>query len=461
MNALFKDHYEDLFEIINCIKVGIYITDGKGNTILLNDESCKTGSLTREEVMGKNMKELEEMGFVQESVTLKALETGEETVLVQKLGDGGEVFVTGKPFYRKNKIEYVVCTERDITEMSMLRELLKEKEEREKKYVREVEYLKNRNISMSGDIITEDFAMKRIVEKALRAAKHDATILLTGESGTGKEVFANFIYKNSSRIGKPFIKINCAAIPENLLESEFFGYEKGAFTGADKEGKIGIFELANGGTLFLDEIADLPIHMQSKLLRALQEHEIMRVGGQKPIPLDIRIIAATNVNLKKAIEKGNFREDLYYRLNIMPIDIIPLRERKADIEKLTNHFIEIYSKEYKVKKMMTKDAIAALKKHDWPGNIRELKNVIERLIISFDGVEITKFQVNSLLYPNQEEEADLHIDEGQSLQNLMDNYEKQILAHMLQKYSRAAEITRVLGVNKSTLSRRLDKYNLK
>ncbi|MBR0598902.1 sigma-54 interaction domain-containing protein [Sinanaerobacter chloroacetimidivorans] len=460
-NGLFQNHYEELSEILNCIKVGIYITDGKGNTILLNDESCKTGGLTRDEVVGKNMRELEEMGFIKESCVLRTLNSGAEENMIQNLGDGGEIFVTGVPCCRNHKIEYVVCTERDITEMSILKDLLKEKEEREEKYEKEILYLRNKSLEMSGNIITEDQKMKYIVENALRAARHDTTILLTGESGTGKEVFANLIYKNSSRVGKPFIKINCAAIPENLLESEFFGYDKGAFTGADKDGKMGIFELADGGTLFLDEIGELPTHLQSKLLRCLQEKEIMRIGGQKSIPVDVRIIAATNANLKNAIEKGTFREDLYYRLNILPIELIPLRERKGDIEKLTYHFMDKYTKKYIVEKKITNEAIQALKKYHWPGNVRELENVIERIIISFDGIEITKFQVNRLLYGDSDNPKKIKILEGATYKQLMEEYERQILKEMMKKYKKASLISKKLDINKSTLSRRLAKYNIR
>lgn len=460
-NVLFKDHYEELFELINCIKVGIYITDGKGNTILLNDESCKTGGLTREEVMGKNMRELEEMGFVKESISLKTLFSGQEENIIQDLGDGGQVFVTGCPFYRNGKIEFIVCTERDITEMAILKEILHEKEVKEQKYETEIEYLRNRNLKMLGDIITDDQNMRNIVDKALRVAKHDATILLTGESGTGKEIFANMIYENSSRVGMPFVKINCAAIPENLLESEFFGYEKGAFTGADKNGKMGFFELADGGTLFLDEIGELPIHMQSKILRALQEKEVIRIGGQKLIPVNVRIIAATNINLKQSIEKGMFREDLYYRLNVMPLAIPALRERKNDIEKLTYHFIKKYSTIYKTKKIITNDALNTLKQHTWPGNVRELENIIERIFITFDGEEITKFQVNRLIFGEADNLKKIKIIKDLTYKQMMEEYECQLLKEMIEKYQKASIVSKELKINKSTLSRRLAKYKIR
>lgn len=456
-----KANFKELLDILNCLKVGVYITDGQGNTLFLNDESCKTGGLTRNQVLGKNMRELEQMGFVENSVTLKTLESGKEEVIIQGLGDGDKVFVSGVPLYSDEEIDVVICTERDISETITLHKLLEEKDEKNKKIREEVEYLKQRNIIMWGNLIAEDECSKQLAEKAMRIAKLDATILLTGESGTGKEVYANFIYQNSQRVGKPFIKVNCAAIPENLMESELFGYEGGAFTGSDKHGKMGLFEMADHGTLFLDEIGELPVHLQSKLLRVLQEREIMRVGGSKTIPLDIRLITATNIDFKTAIEEGTFRGDLYYRLNIMPIEIPPLKGRKKDIRALTDYFIQNFNKQYKLKKTITDEAVEVLQNFEWPGNIRELENVIERIMISFDGETITKFQVERAigvqiqLSPETED-----ITGGKSMAQLIDEYERHVLEKMMEKYGKASHVARALSMNKSTLSRRLKKHGL-
>ncbi len=446
---------------MNCLKVGVYIADGKGNTLCLNDESCKTGGLTREEVLGKNMRDLEDMGFVADSITLRTLESGQEEEMIQNLGDGGKIYVTGTPLYNGDKIDLVISTERDITETLTLRELLKERDNDHIKIKEEIEYLKRQNITMWGNIIAEDEETRQLAEKAMRIAGLDATVLLTGESGTGKEVFANFIYQNSKRVGKPFIKVNCAAIPENLMESELFGYEGGAFTGADKKGKMGLFEMANTGTLFLDEIGELPIHLQSKLLRVLQEREIMRVGGAETIPLDIRLIAATNMDLKKAIEEGVFRGDLYYRLNIMPLELLPLRGRKRDIRALALYFVEQFNKEYRLNKGITEEAIFALQNFDWPGNIRELENIMERIMISFDGDRITRFQVERAIgMPMETSVVRSSNIEDKSMIQLLEEYEKYILETMMGKHKRASDVARALKMNKSTLSRRLKKYDL-
>ncbi|MCI9597117.1 MAG: sigma 54-interacting transcriptional regulator [Firmicutes bacterium] len=456
-----KNNYREILDILNCLKVGVYIADGKGNTLCLNDESCKTGGLTREEVLGKNMRDLEDMGFVADSITLRTLESGQEEEMIQNLGDGGKIYVTGTPLYNGDKIDLVISTERDITETLTLRELLKERDNDHIKIKEEIEYLKRQNITMWGNIIAEDEETRQLAEKAMRIAGLDATVLLTGESGTGKEVFANFIYQNSKRVGKPFIKVNCAAIPENLMESELFGYEGGAFTGADKKGKMGLFEMANTGTLFLDEIGELPIHLQSKLLRVLQEREIMRVGGAETIPLDIRLIAATNMDLKKAIEEGVFRGDLYYRLNIMPLELLPLRGRKRDIRALALYFVEQFNKEYRLNKGITEEAIFALQNFDWPGNIRELENIMERIMISFDGDRITRFQVERAIgMPMETSVVRSSNIEDKSMTQLLEEYEKYILETMMGKHKRASDVARALKMNKSTLSRRLKKYDL-
>lgn len=454
--------YSEMLELLNAVKVGIYIADGNGNTVLVNDESCRTGGLTREEVVGRNMKELEELGFVKESITLKTLESKKEEQMIQDLGDGGKIFVTSQPIFVDNEIQYVICTERDITEMETLKDVLKEKEMTTEKYADEIEYLKNRSISMLGNVVANNLQSRLAIERALRVANMDTTVLLTGESGTGKEVFSNLIYKNSKRVGKPFIKVSCAAIPENLLESEMFGYEKGAFTGADTNGHRGFFELANTGTIFLDEIGEIPIHLQSKLLRVLQEREVVRIGGHSPIPLDIRLIAATKVNLVEAVENGNFREDLYYRLNVMQIEIPPLRKRKQDIGALAESFVTALNGRYKLNKILSHGAIEALEKYDWPGNVRELQNVIERSVISFDGKEINKFQIERLLYPKGLKSyiPVTEILDGDKFVDLVENYEKSILEEMLSKYKTASNAARALGMSKSTISRKLKKYNL-
>ncbi|MDD4592291.1 MAG: sigma 54-interacting transcriptional regulator [Parabacteroides sp.] len=461
--TFFLDHQEEILALLNSLKVGVYITDGEGNTLLVNDESCRTGGLSREEVMGKNMHELEQSGFVKKSITLKTLASQKGETMLQDLGDGGVVYTTSYPIFKEGKIDLVVTTERDITEMEHLRKLLKEKEQDTERYAEEIEYLIKSNMALTGDLIAIDVESQKLVKSVLRVAKLDTTVLILGESGTGKEVVANLIYKNSSRVGKPFIKVSCAAISENLIESEFFGYVKGAFTGADVAGKRGFFELANSGTIFLDEIGEIPLHLQSKFLRVMQEREVMRVGGSTPIPLDIRVLAATKIDLRDAVEKGTFREDLYYRLNVVPIEIKPLRTRKQDIGALAEHFVKEGNKRYRLNKHLTLEAIESLEKYSWPGNVRELKNVIERCVISFDGNEITRFQVERILYPKVDTD-DVFKNEKDSVLNLkqrLEEYERMIIHDALKKYKNASHVAKALKIDKATLSRRITKYKLK
>lgn len=456
-----ESNYQDLLEIINSIKVGIFVTDGEGNTLLVNDVCCRSGGMGREEIEGKNVDVLVKEGLMEESVTRKAINSRKIENLRQTQGDGSVVFSTATPVFSNGDIEYVITTERDITELETVKGVLSEKEENTGKLLEEIEYLKEQRICSENDIIAEDDASLETVEKALNVAKHDMTILLQGESGVGKEVYADLIYKNSMRSKKPFIKVNCAAIPENLMESEMFGYVGGAFSGAEKNGKIGWFELADGGTLFLDEIGDMPLSLQPKLLRALQEKEIYRVGGTKAIPVDIRLIASTNVPLEEAVENGTFRGDLYYRINVMPIEILPLRKRKKDIKPLTQFYIQQFNSKYKTEKTITAMAIKKLEEYKWPGNVRELRNIIERCMVSFKGNEINQFQIERILYPHSKRQNMVENDEMLSLEQMLENYERQIISEYMGKYKSVSKVAEALLMNRTTLFRRMKKYDLK
>jgi PAS domain S-box-containing protein len=459
MKKLSKYNLEFIQELINCIKVGIFITDSKGNVVLLNDESEKTGGLSKDELSGNNMQELIDIGYVIDSSVIKVLESGEEEYIIQELGAGGELYITGVPWRRDDNLFAVVCTERDITETMRLRELLAEQEKKTERIASELEYLRSFQVNFAKDIISKSNSMKNIVEMAMRVAKRDATVMLKGESGTGKELIANLIHKNSPRKDGAFVKINCAAIPDNLLESELFGYEKGAFTGADSNGKIGLFELADNGTLFLDEIGELAMPLQSKLLRALQEKEFMRVGGNKNIKVDVRIITATNVDLLKAVEERTFREDLYYRLNIIPLDIPPLRRRKEDIESLAQYFVNLFNEEYNLGKVFEVGAIEELKKYSWPGNVRELRNIIERIMISFDGDEITKFQIDRQLNTSRGDNCIVTKTNG-TLDEQIEEFEKNLITNLMTKHRNGSIVAKILGIDKSTISRKIKKYNI-
>ncbi len=313
------------------------------------------------------------------------------------------------------------------------------------------------------DIIGESKPLKETISIAKSISKTEASIMILGESGTGKELFARAIHLNSNRANGPFVAVNCSAVPETLLESEFFGYDKGAFTGANKTGKQGLFELATGGSIFLDEIGDLPTHLQAKILRAIQEKCIRRIGGEKEIPIDVRIISATHRNLSKMVIEKTFREDLYYRLNVIPVNIPPLRERKEDILLLVRHFIKVLREnEGKSNIKITDNAINELKKYSWPGNVRELQNVIERaLIFAEDTIDVEHLLINTkpthnLIESLIQNEDDVNLPV--KLPVLLEKIEYDYIIKAKEKFKSSREIAKALGISHTTVINRIKKY---
>jgi PAS domain S-box-containing protein len=314
----YKELQQEYKAIFESSYDGITVTDGQGITLRINPAGERIEGVTSKDVEGKPLQELVQQGIYSESATLRALEKKETVTILQKVPSGKEIIVTGTPIFKDDEIIRVITNSRDITELNDLKRELTEAHQLAEKYQSELKHLRLKQIKMK-DIVIHSPKMKKILTLANHIASVDSTVLIEGESGVGKGVLNKFIYNNSKRKNGPFIKIDCGSIPETLLESELFGYEKGAFTGARKEGKIGLIELANGGTLFLDEIGEVPLNLQVKLLRVLQDREIVRIGGKNSISVDIRIIAATNRNLATMVKERTFREDLYYRLNVVPI----------------------------------------------------------------------------------------------------------------------------------------------
>ena len=319
--------------------------------------------------------------------------------------------------------------------------------------------LKN-SIEDENIIIGESESLKRVLETAKRVAVTESRILITGENGTGKELIAKEIHKFSKRKDKPFIEVNCAAIPNELIESELFGHEKGAFTGAANK-RIGKFELAHGGTLFLDEIGDMSLNAQAKVLKAIEEGKIERVGGTETIDVDVRLISATNKDLQKEISEGNFREDLFHRLNVIPLNIPPLRERKNDIELLINHFNKRISRKYNfTEKKFSKEAVELLKDQKWSGNVRELKNIIERILIMLPDEQIDKSDIVKLIPTSNGNDSEI-FDISNSFQEFKEKAEKMFIQKQLElnewNISKTAE---VLGIQRSHLYGKMKKYNI-
>ena len=345
-NDITEDAKQYVKAIIECIDDGIWITDGQGNVIEVNTQAL--GCQKREDIIGKNMKDLVEAGIYYTSVTLKVLKEKKKATIVQH--EETEMIVTGIPYMENGKIQMVVSCEREVKELEIMKEQLQINKEKMDRYESELAYLRS-VMAKEVDVVLESKEMKQVVELAVTAAKYGSRVLIEGETGVGKEIIAKIIYRNGNRNNAPFIAVNCGAIPENLLESELFGYEKG---------KKGYFELANKGALFLDEIGDISLNFQAKLLRALQENEIMRVGGKKAIPVDVQVIAASNSNLEEKVNAGEFRADLFYRLNTFPINIPPLRERRKDIVPLVYKFAEKFNDKYGTNREFSLSSLTAL-----------------------------------------------------------------------------------------------------
>lgn len=450
---------------------GIFITDAKANVIRINHAYEVITGLKKEEVLGKNMADLVRNKLISESGSLQVIKTKQPVTLQQCFRSGKEALVTSSPIFDADgNFIMIVTNVRDLTEIYNLKAVVQEKTAAMDRLAMELEHLQTTSED-NQEIIAKDETTLAAMLLANRVASMDTTVILLGETGVGKEVMARYIFQHSHRAKNSFIKVNCGAIPENLIESELFGYEGGAFTGANKNGKIGLFELANKGTLFLDEIGELPKDMQVKLLRVLQEQEILRVGGTKPVKIDVRIIAATNRNLEEMVKDGTFREDLYYRLTVFPISIPPLRMRKKDIIPLALSFLEKLNQKYQLKKYFTDLSMQLLHEYDWPGNIRELKNIVERAIIisPSDAIKPEDLHIHSASKPIVIiKENDFSDNTKNSLPpspefpiNLKNTLEKIEYTYMVQAYKffgNVRDAAKNLGLTPSTFVRKRKQY---
>jgi PAS domain S-box-containing protein len=442
--------------IIHSSEEAISVVDEHGNGILINPAYTRITGLSEEEVIGKPATADIAEG---ESMHMQVLKTRRPVRGVRmKVGPKNrDVVVNVAPIIVDGVLKGSVGVIHDVSEIQRLTAELN----RARQIIRTLEAKYS-----FADIIGTSEGIKVAIEQAKVAAKTPVTILLRGESGTGKELFAHAIHNASDRKYNKFIRVNCAAIPETLLESELFGYEEGAFSGAKRGGKRGLFEEANNGSIFLDEIGELSANTQAKLLRVLQEGEIVRVGGTKPIPINVRVIAATNVNLEKAIAEGTFREDLYYRLNRMPIYIPPLRARKEDIPALCRHLIQKLNQDYgRNVEGVTSAALDLLLAYDWPGNVRELENVLGRAMIfmKFNEVMIDVHHIPPLDISRADSSP--HKNEKETeirpLEEMVEQYEASIIKQALRKYNNNKTATaRALGISIRNLYYKLEKYNI-
>ncbi|MBS3919545.1 MAG: sigma 54-interacting transcriptional regulator [Deltaproteobacteria bacterium] len=458
---LFKNMKNWLDTIIDSSYDGLWICDHQGKVIRINKASERINGVKAEEVIGRNMRELVAEGLCDKSVTLEVLKKKTSVTMIQQIKGEKRILVTGNPIVNeKGEITFVVTNDRDITELDDLRSQLQEIQALAKGYISKLSELEMQGVDIKS-IIFRSEEMKRIIEMALRVAPVDTTVLLLGESGVGKGIIAKLIHKHSERGTGPFIRVDCAGIPDSLIESELFGYEKGAFTGAKVEGKPGFFELANKGTLFLDEIGEITLSSQSKLLRFLEDHEIIRVGGTEPKEIDVRVIAATNKNIEEMVKSKGFREDLYYRLNVVPIHIPPLRERREDILPLIFHFLEKFNKNYRKEKVLSPEAIETLCKYDFLGNIRELANIIERLVVITENEWIEARDLsNAIASCNSKEIPYSFLAEGISLKDALQKCESIIIEKSINKYGSQREAAKALKVDQGTISRKIKKFSI-
>jgi len=450
-----------LDEIIEHSFDGIYITDGKAKTIKINHSYELLTGLDRKDMLGRNMRELEQDGSISESGSLIAIREKRPVTLQQKFKTGKECLITSSPVYDdKGEVVMVVTNVRDLTELlSLQEEIEKEKKEKER-MKRELNHLYDKMCVQDKMVILDGNSLNALY-MADQVAPLDTTVILLGETGVGKEVFAQYVYSNSRRYGKRYIKINCGAIPGSLIENELFGYEKGAFTGADRNGRMGLFEAADGGTVFLDEIGELPLDMQVKLLRVIQEGEIKRIGGIEPKKIDVRLITATNRNLEEMVDKKLFREDLYYRLMTFPIVIPPLRERRDDIVPLAFHFLKELNAKYGFQKKLSPFAVQMIENYSWPGNIRELRNVIERAVIISRKDEITLDCLPDMLKTalHREENTVLKSEEIEwDLKKAVEEMEIRYMNRAYEKFGNVREAARSLGMNASTFVKKRQRY---
>lgn len=452
---------EELEGIIESALDGIYVTDGSGVTLRVNQSYERITGLGREDLIGRSMRELVKNKIFDQSTSIKVLETGRPATLIQKIHNGATVMVSGNPLRdASGNIVRVVTTVRDLTELNRLRDELNAVGDLKSRYEDELRQL--RRATLSGDeIIVHSAPMKAVFDLSSRLSGVDSTVLIHGESGVGKEVVAEFIHHNSPRRAKPFIKINCTAIPEQLLESELFGYVRGAFTGANKEGKPGLFEAAEGGTLLLDEIGDLPPTLQVKLLRVIQDKQTRRIGDNTPRFTNVRLLAATNHNLPDMVEKKMFREDLYYRLNVVPIHVPPLRERKEDILFMVQAFLKKYCARHNKTKELHPTIMPRLLDHPWPGNVRELENIMERLVVTSPGTVITLEDLPSFLRDAGGNGAAALALSGKTLKDILEEVEGKVLREALARHKTTRKAAEALGIDQSSVVRKAQKLGLR
>jgi len=454
----------ELDAIVKKSKDNIVITDGNGVVLRASPNSYAIYGSSTDDLIGKSVYQLEEDHIFSPSVTIKVLNERKEVRVMQNTKTGRSVMAIGLPIFdRSNEIIRVISFSHDLTEIEQLKEEFKQLQKKIERYETEIQELRD-NEQIEGNTILKSKAIQQIWQLIKRVAKTDASVVFLGESGVGKTHFARALHQASERANEAFIDVNCSAIPESLFESEMFGYEPGSFTGASKKGKTGIIELADQGTLFLDEIGEIPLSMQSKLLKVIQDKEVIRIGGVRPKKVDFRLITSTNQNLSEMIKHGSFRQDLFYRLSVISITIPPLRERKEDIAMLAYYYLQKFNEKYRMRKSLHPATIDKLIHYHWPGNVRELQNMMERLVITSETNIIHPDNLPSDIQMDRTQKTDsllLKNMKGKTLREAMEEVEILWLRRAVKQCKTTYEMAEFLGISQSNVVRKLKKYRIK
>jgi PAS domain S-box-containing protein len=448
--------------IIDSSSDGLFVCDNHATVIRVNPASERIHKIDADAIVGKNMNDLIKQGFIDRSAALEAIRKKTTVSLLQNK-DNRKLISTGTPvFDDSGELIRVVVSERDITEIDTLQRCLEEEQAIKGQLRNQLAELQQ-SLVRNQKIIARSPNVVKLLKQALKVSNADSSVLITGESGVGKGLVANLIHKNSQRAEKPLIRINCGAIPESLIESELFGYEKGAFTGAQAGGKPGHLELADEGTLFLDEIAELPLPAQVKLLRFLEDGRVTRLGGTQPRRVDARVLAATHRDLKQMVDEGTFRHDLYYRLNVIPLFVPPVRDRKECLLPLLRYYVDYFARKIGSPKRLSHAAIEALMAYPFPGNVRELMNICERAVVMSE-MEVIALEdlPRDVVTPSGDagDAPSVQWPPQMTLSQILQSVERALLLDTLRKCRSQSEIAAALGVSQPTVARRIKKYGL-
>lgn len=443
--------------IMDAIDDGVFITDHEGNVLFVNNAYLHLTSLRREDLLNRSIQNLVKKGVFSRSVSMDVIKASKKQTILQSLKNGKELLVTGHPVFKKNSSEMaaIITSVRDITALTQAQNAQKE-----------LEQIKTTQKKYSGTTpapgISEPLSesTSQTYAKANRIALSDIKILIQGNTGTGKTVLARHIHKKSARHDKPFLEINCATMPDGLLESELFGYVPGAFTGALQKGKKGLFEAVNGGTLFLDEVGDLPLALQAKILKVIEDNRFIPVGGHDYIYTDVRIISATHHDLPKLVTNGLFRNDLYYRLCVATLHLDDLKDRIVEIEPLIQVYLSAFNKKYNTDKIYSSRTIDLIKKYAWPGNIRELTNFIEQTVVMSHGTTIQPEDIpeniQQSIHAKKQDSRTACI--GKNLKSQLAEFEFGIISKALDEFKTTQKAAHALGIDQSTLVKKRQRF---